>query len=130
MPPRADVFSINQCFPKIPPKKVCQKTKNYNGNYFKNKTIKLDLVRKIGGKMNKNKKAAQLSIYLGRGRSIRVEMLKNGESYVTHPQDMDIKEAVSKIRENAYYFTRIAAIEEFFDKDEEEDTMKKEDEDE
>lgn len=32
----------------------------------------------------------------------------------------DIKEAVSKIRENAYYFTRIAAIEEFFDKDEEE----------
>ena len=80
--------------------------------------------------MNKNKKAAQLSIYLGRGRSIRVEMLKNGESFVTHPKDLDIKEAVSKIRENAYYFTRIAAIEEFFDKDEEEDTMKKEDEDE
>jgi len=70
--------------------------------------------------VSKPKKAAQLSIYLGKGRSIRVEILKNGQSFVTHPQDMDIKEAVSKIRDNAYYFTRIAAIEEFFDKDEEE----------
>ena len=80
--------------------------------------------------MNKNKKAAQLSIYLGRGRSIRVEMLKNWRSFVTYPGDMDIKEVVCKIRENANYFARFIAIEEFFDKDGEEDTIKKEEEDE
>ena len=82
--------------------------------------------------MNKNKKQAQISIYLGRGRSIRLELYKDGSNSATYPKEMSSVEMVLQLRNIGYLLTRMVTKEEFeiLENKPESDTMTKEGKDE